>query len=75
MSPEAEPRRCFVCQTTEGPFEWNHVAGKPNAPRAQVPLCVPCHDAFTALQRSMGIVKPGRKGPEYVPLGPLGSRS
>lgn len=72
MSPESQPQRCFVCQTPEGPFEWNHVAGDPNAPKAVVPLCVPCHEAFTALQRSTGIIKPGRKGPEFVPLGPFG---
>lgn len=65
-------KHCFICQTTEGPFEGNHVAGRPNAPNAVVTLCKPCHDAFTALQRSMGIAKPGRKQLDYPPMSPLG---
>lgn len=63
---------CFICGTKAGPFQSNHVAGFPNAPRAEVPLCVPCHEAFTALQRSAGIVKPGRKGLEYPPMSSFG---
>jgi hypothetical protein len=39
-----------------------------------VPLCRdPCHREFTALQRSVGIAKPGPKGTtEYVAFGPFG---
>ena len=37
-----------------------------------MPVCVSCHEQFTALQRSAGIVKPGRKGPDYTPLSHFG---
>ena len=63
---------CFVCGSDIGPFEKNHVAGKKSAPDAWVWLCAePCHVEFTALQRSLGIIKPGRPAdqPEFGLLG------
>jgi hypothetical protein len=80
MTTSRRPKRtpvsegpCFVCGTAEGPFDENHVAGYPNEPHAVLPLCRPCHAQFTALQRSVGIAKPGPAGTtEYVGFGPFG---
>jgi hypothetical protein len=64
---------CFVCGSEDGPFQRNHVAGRRSAPDAWVWLCAePCHLEFTALQRSLGIIKPGRKPFDQPEFGLVG---
>ncbi len=58
---------CLTCGTAEGPFQKNHIGTRALWPDIWLWFCVPCHDAFTSLQVSLGVVRAGRKGNLWVP--------